>query len=165
MITLVKFTKSDFDRLINWVTTEKEMITFSGPIFQFPITHAQLTNYIAAKNRKVYAIKEVETGAIIGHAELNNIDPHHKNARICRVLIADHKNRNKGYGKQVINKLVEIGFKELNLHRIDLSVFDFNAQAIACYRQCGFEIEGHLKDIIRVEKAYWSTYVMTIFNK
>jgi len=60
--------------------------------------------------------------------------------------------------------LVRIGFSELKLHRLDLGVFDFNKQAIKCYQNCGFEIEGVLKDNMRFGDTFWSSYNMSILN-
>ena len=49
--------------------------------------------------------------------------------------------------------------------RMDLGVFDFNHQAVRCYKNCGFEIEGRLKDCFKVGNVYWSTYNMSIINQ
>lgn len=165
MIRLEKFDKSDFDRMINWIDSEESMIQFSGPIFNYPITHEQLDKYIKADSRLVYKIINTDSGEIIGHAEINNIDNKNKCARICRILIGDKQNRNKGFGKAIIKELIRIGFSDLQLHRLDLGVFDFNHQAIKCYKDCGFEIEGLLKDTTKMGNEYWSIYNMSIINK
>ena len=165
MVKLEKFERSDFDRLISWIDSEESMIQFSGPIFNYPITHEQLEKYSSADNRLAYKVIDTETNEVIGHAELNNISYHHKNARVCRVLVGDKDNRNKGFGKAIIKELVRIGFEELKLHRLDLGVYDFNKQAIKCYQNCGFEIEGLMRDSSRVGETYWSSYNMSILNK
>jgi len=141
------------------------MIQFSGAIFNYPISHKQLEKYISADNRLVYKVVDVKTEQVIGHAELNNISYLHKNARICRVLIGHKANRNKGFGKAIIKELVRIGFDELKLHRLDLGVYDFNKQAIKCYQNCGFEIEGLMRECSKVGNTYWSSYNMSILNK
>jgi Acetyltransferases, including N-acetylases of ribosomal proteins len=165
MVKLEKFERSDFDRLISWIVSEESMVQFSGPIFKYPLSHDQLERYVSVNNRLVYKVIDIENGLVIGHAELNNIDHHHKSARICRILVGDTNNRNKGYGKAIIKELVRIGFDELKLHRLDLGVYDFNKQAIKCYQDCGFEIEGLLRDSSKVGDSYWSSYNMSILNK
>lgn len=164
MIRLEKFEKSDYDRLIRWITNEETTFLFSGGIFTYPITYEQLDDYLCVKNRIVYRVVDTETNTIIGHAEFNAINQKNKNSRICRVLIGDKENRGKGYGTLVMKELVRIGFEELNLHRIDLGVHDFNKGAIKCYQKCGFEIEGLLRDSIRHKGKYWSAYNMSIIN-
>ena len=164
MIKLEKFNVLDYDRLINWIDSEELMIQFGGPLFSYPITHQQLDEYVTNEKRLIYKVIDLETQKVIGHAELNDIDSTNKNARICRVLVGDTSSRNKGFGKQIIDAMVKIGFDELNLHRIDLGVYDFNKQAIKCYKNCGFEIEGLFKENMKVGNDYWSTYNMSILN-
>lgn len=165
MITLELFEESDFNRLISWVNSEKLMYIFSAERFTFPLNHQQLTAYINTKDRIVYKIIDKKTFEVIGHADFSKINYKSKNARICSVLIGDIKNRNKGYGTLIINELINIGFNKLKLHRIDLAVFDFNKQAIQCYENCGFKIEGLFRENLKFEDEYWSTYNMSILNK
>lgn len=164
MIKLEKFTQSDFDRLIGWVDSEELMIQFSGSSFTYPITHEQLEKHLATENRIIYKVISTDSGEVIGHAELGYIDTKNKNARICRILIGEKRNRDKGFGRAIIQSLIHIGFCDLDLHRLDLGVFDFNTQAIKCYKDCGFEIEGLLKDTIKMKKGYWSIYNMSLIN-
>lgn len=164
MIKLEKFDKADFTRLISWIESEKAMVQFSGSIFTYPLTNSQLEKYISSESRNAFKVNDTITSEVIGHAELNNIDFKNKHASICRVLIGDKLNRNKGYGKLIIKELVRFGFEELKLHRIDLRVFDFNHQAIQCYLDCGFSKEGLLKDTVKIGEEYWSTYNMSIIN-
>lgn len=165
MIQLELFKEEDFSRLINWVDSEKLMYIFSAERFTFPLNHQQLTTYINTKDRIAYKIIDKKTKEVIGHADFSKINFMSKNARICSVLIGESKNRNKGYGSQIINELVRVGFNKLKLHRIDLGVFDFNKKAIKCYKKCGFEIEGLFKENLKFEYEYWSTYNMSILNK
>ena len=165
MINLEKFEEVDFDRLINWVDSEESMILFSGPIFDYPITHSQLDHYVNTENRLVYKVIDADYKEVIGYAELNNIDYKNKSARVCRVLVGGKQHRNKGYGKAIISELIRIAFEDFNFHRLDLAVYDFNQQAIKCYKDCGFEIEGLFIDNKKVGDHYWSTYTMSIINK
>jgi RimJ/RimL family protein N-acetyltransferase len=164
MIRLERFTNQDFARFISWIDNEKFMYQFAGPIFTFPIDESQLTDYISDNNRKIYRVIDKKSEKVIGHAEINRIDYKNKNARICRVLIADKNNRNNGFGQMIINELLKIGFKELELHRIDLGVFDFNKSAIKCYVNCGFKIEGLLRESFEIENKFYSVYNMSILR-
>lgn len=164
MIQLELFKEEDFSRLINWVDSKKLMYIFSAERFTFPINHQQLLKYINTKDRIAYKVIDKTTNEIIGNADFSNINKKSESARICSVLIGNKESRNKGFGTQIINELVRIGFDEMKLHRIDLGVYDFNKQAIKCYEKCGFQIEGLLKENIKFENEYWSTYNMSILN-
>ncbi len=145
MIRLEKFTNADFDRFIDWIDNESFMYQFAGPVFSFPVTKNQLTDYISDNNRKVYRVLDIETNRVVGHGEINRIDRRNKNARLCRILVANENDRNKGYGAMIINELLKIGFEELALHRIDLGVFEFNTPVIKCYEKCALVIERLLQ--------------------
>ncbi len=165
MIALERFTEKDFDRFISWIDNERFMYQFAGPAFNFPITHEQLNKYITVNNRIIYKVLDTKSNKVIGHAEINKIDLLNKNARLSRILIAKKNNRNKGFGKMLIKKLLEIGFEEINLHRIDLGVFDFNKSAIKCYESCGFKNEGLLRDTFIIDHEYHSVYNMSILKQ
>lgn len=164
MIKLEKFSEPDFDRFIAWIDNERFMYQFAGPAFVFPITHQQLNKYISESNRQIYKVIETGTNKVIGHGEINRIDATNKSARLCRILIADKGDRNKGYGSLIIKELLKIGFSDLNLHRIDLGVFDFNVSAIKCYENCGFIKEGLLRDSFVINNEFYSVYNMSILR-
>jgi len=137
---------------------------WAGPIFTHPLDGPQLERYLQAAegespSRRIFKGIETHSGDAVGHIELNNIDRRNRSAAVSRVLI-DPKRRGKGYGVELVQKVVEIGFGELGLHRLELFVFDFNEAAIACYRRAGFSIEGRLREARRVSDEYWSLYVM-----
>lgn len=163
MITLTPFTKDDFSRFISWVDTASFMYQFAGPIFSFPITEEQLNNYLNVRNRRIYNIIDSNRNPI-GHCEINNIDLKNKNARLCRILIAKKEDRNKGYGSKIIELLLAICFNDLQLHRVDLGVFEFNIGAIKCYQKCGFTIEGLMRDSFIIDGHFESTYNMSILK-
>ena len=164
MIRLEKFTEADFDRFISWIDNEKFMYQFAGPYFTFPITREQLTQYINNNSRRIYRVVEVNSKRIIGHGEMDKIDLGKKSSRLCRILVSDKSDRNKGYGQQIINGLLEIGFGEMDLHRIDLGVFDFNKSAIKCYENCGFKIDGLYRESFVIGNKSYSVYNMRILR-
>ena len=164
MISLEKFTESDFDRLINWIKSEDELILFAGPNFKFPLTKKQLSEYIAGDHRKVFKVVDNKSKEVIGHCELNDINVNTKNARVCRMLIVDESKRNKGYGGKVMKELIRIAFNELSLNNITLKVYEKNAMAIMCYKNCGFEIKGKIHKSMVGEGKYWPAFIMSLSN-
>ncbi|MBX4149174.1 GNAT family N-acetyltransferase [Paenibacillus lautus] len=169
MITLEYFEPADFNQLIEWSGDEEFLLQWSGPQFKYPLTTDQLIDYIDAANDKdtsskfIYKAVEQNTNQLVGHVSLGNIDRSNRSGRIGKVLI-NQEHRGKGYGKQIINHVLRIGFEEFNLHRISLGVFDFNTSAIQCYEGVGFVKEGLLRDSRRYKETYWNLIEMSILE-
>ena len=53
-------------------------------------------------------------------------------------------------------------FSRLSLHRVALTVFEFNARAIRSYEKCGFTVEGRARDAILRDGRFWDEIHMSI---
>jgi RimJ/RimL family protein N-acetyltransferase len=168
-ILLKPFEKDDFQRLINWIPSADFMLLWSGPYFSFPITEKQLDTYLHSSEgtpppRRIYKAVNLETNEVVGHIELNNIDRRNLAGMVSKVLVGSEYARGHGIGTQMTEQLAEIAFDDLGLHRLFLYVFDFNAQAIACYKKVGFRVEGHLQDFRKAGEQYHSSYLMALLE-
>ena len=52
----------------------------------------------------------------------------------------------------------------MNMHRVWLRVAEQNKRAIACYKKCGFKVEGTLRDDHYAGDAWRNSYVMSILD-
>lgn len=169
MIEFRKFTREDFPKLLGWITSPGLLHQWAGTIFNFPLTVSQLETYLAESEkpepqRIIFTVSDSQTKEHVGHIELNSIDRKNKSACICRVLVGPEASRCRGIGLQMMRKILEVGFCELDLHRIELNVFDFNAPAIACYEKAGFIREGLHRDVRKIGNEFWSLYRMSILK-
>lgn len=170
MIHLEYFSSSDFDKLIQWSGDEAFLLQWAGPNFHYPLTREQLYKYLEesndmeSSNKLIYKVIEDESNIEIGHISLGGIDRNNRSGRIGRVLIGDDINKGKGYGSEMIKHIMNVGFGELNLHRISLGVFDFNHSAIRCYERAGFKCEGILRDARKFKDEYWNLLEMSILE-
>jgi RimJ/RimL family protein N-acetyltransferase len=110
----------------------------------------------------IYKIILINTGEIIGTVELRETDKDNKIGRICRFLIGEENNRGKGVGREVLKKILRIGFEDMKFEKITLGVFDFNHNAIKCYEKAGFNKEKFLENIRKSSTGYWNLYEMEI---
>jgi RimJ/RimL family protein N-acetyltransferase len=168
-IELQPFERSDFARLISWVTSEKEVLVWGGMIFHYPLDEFQLEKYLQAAEtdqpaRKIFKAVETLTNEAVGQIELDQIDRRNRSARISRVLVGEPSLRGKGIGSQMVRKVLQVGFNQLGLHRLFLGVFEFNKAAISCYEKVGFVKEGLLREAWRVGDEYWSYYIMSVLE-
>jgi RimJ/RimL family protein N-acetyltransferase len=78
--------------------------------------------------------------------------------------IGEPEFQSKGYGTDAMKVILRYGFVELNLHRIVLTVFEYNARAIRCYEKCGFVHEGMQREFIYKEDKRWGLVNMGILR-
>jgi RimJ/RimL family protein N-acetyltransferase len=165
MIEVRRFERCDFDRLIEWSPTAEFLLQWAGPFFTWPLDEEQLERYLESADgdepiRQIFKVLATETGEVVGHIELGNIDRRNRCATVNRVLVGDSAYRGRGYGEAMAREVVRIGFEEFGLHRLELVVFDFNHAARACYEKVGFRVEGHIRESRRIGDEFWSLYVM-----
>jgi RimJ/RimL family protein N-acetyltransferase len=72
---------------------------------------------------------------------------------------------NAGHGTDAVRTLVRWGFRELNLNRVFLRVFEDNAAAIRCYEKTGFRLEGRLRQDRYQDGRYLDTLVMGLLRE
>ncbi|MDR1570299.1 MAG: GNAT family N-acetyltransferase [Oscillospiraceae bacterium] len=106
---------------------------------------------------------ETLNGQYVGGCGFQHVDWKNRAAHIG-ILIGNAAMRGKGYGSDAIRVLCRIGFAEMNLHKISLTVIEGNEAAIRCYIACGFSMEGKLRDEIFREDAYHDLIAMGILR-
>jgi RimJ/RimL family protein N-acetyltransferase len=103
-----------------------------------------------------FCVEVRETGQLIGHAALYGASLPHLCATFAILIGPAHQDA--GYGTETTRLVVDFGFGELPLHRIELGVFAFNERAIATYRKVGFTIEGVRREAI-YRSGRWHDHV------
>ncbi len=90
------------------------------------------------------------TGKIIGESVINEVDYHNQKANF-RIVIFNPNHHGKGLGKWATYHACRYAFDILKLNRLELSVFDFNHTAQACYQKIGFQPEGVMRQTLWLE--------------
>jgi RimJ/RimL family protein N-acetyltransferase len=159
-IKIDTFTQADFSRLISWVKSAEELMAFAGPNFKFPLNVAQLEAYLADNKSHPFKVIDKATNTVIGHAEVALAED--GNAKLCRILIGDEQFRGKGLGQEITQQLLEYAFREFDLERIELNVFDWNLPAIKCYEKVGFVVNPSITRQREVNGKKWNAINMQI---
>ena len=94
---------------------------------------------------------------------MNDIDVRNRSANF-RIMLLDEIHFGKGYGTEATKLILKHGFGQLNLHRIDLEVYDFNPRAARVYEKAGFVREGVKRDVLFWDGAYHGAIVMSILK-
>jgi glucosamine-phosphate N-acetyltransferase len=97
------------------------------------------TNYIKNKDKVRIVVLKINN-KIIGAGSIFKIEKIHNNpiGQIEDVIITKNF-RNNGFGKIIIDKLIEIGKNEFKCYKIILNCLDKN---IDFYKKCNFDIVG-----------------------
>ncbi len=115
-------------------------------------------------NNFSFAIVKEEDDKLIGSAGLEKIN-YITRVGTIGIMIGDQENREKGYGTETINLLLDFGFNYLNLNCINLNVMEFNPRAIACYKKCGFKEMGRMRKNAYVNGKYYDKLYMDILKE
>lgn len=162
MIRLEPFTENDFEPIKSWVNSAEELFQFAGPIFTYPLTNQQLSDYIKMPNKKPLKVVLNSTHKTIGHCELNFEGG---NNRLSRIIVGEKEMRGKKIGEQIVRQMVEILFEDDTVIDVDLNTFDWNKGAIKCYEKVGFRINHKNTSQVAVNKKVWTKLNLTLKRK
>src|SRR5256885_3889053 len=121
-----------------------------------------LTSTPIAYERTFFAI-ETKDGVHIGNTNLFNASPENRSAELG-IMIGEKEYRSRGLGTDALTTLARFGFDEMNLNRIQLTVYSFNERAQAAYRKAGFVEEGRLRQAMYREGVYHDILVMGLLR-
>jgi RimJ/RimL family protein N-acetyltransferase len=98
-------------------------------------------------NRYLFAIRDKQTGELLGVAGFDEIMWSNGTALVF-IGIGNKACRGKGFGNEALGLLLDYGFNELNLYKLQLSVLSYNTAAIKLYEKLGFVREGNYREYI-----------------
>ena len=107
-----------------------------------------------------YAIDSSD-GEYLGSVGLMHIDRRNRSAELG-ISIARPEDWGKGYGTEAALLMLRHGFEELNLHRVHLRVYDYNARGQKSYAKLGFVEEGRLREGHFRHGAYHDVVLMSV---
>jgi RimJ/RimL family protein N-acetyltransferase len=107
------------------------------------------------------AIHIRETNRLIGTCAFSQLDGD-DGSTMFHITIGEHDAWGHGYGTEATQLMLEHAFTRLALHRVALTVFEFNTRALRSYRKCGFVEEGRARESIFRDGRYWDEIHMSI---
>lgn len=99
----------------------------------------------------------------VGEVSINEVDWDNQQANY-RIALYGEAFFGKGYGSEATRLVLEYGFNHMNLHRIDLEVFDYNARAVAMYERMGFVREGVKREALHWEDRFHDVIIMSMLK-
>jgi RimJ/RimL family protein N-acetyltransferase len=107
------------------------------------------------------AIHVRETDRLIGTCAFSQLDGDN-GSTLFHITIGERDAWGQGYGSEATALMVAHAFTRLALHRVALTVFEFNPRAIRAYEKCGFTVEGRARDAIFRDGRFWDELHMSI---
>ena len=108
----------------------------------------------------VTAVVAEVAGTAVGWATL--VRGTERRTHVGSLGISVHEDfQGKGYGRQMVEALLDVADNWLGLVRVQLDVNCDNAPAIALYESCGFEIEGVQRAHIIRDGQFIDGYLMS----
>ena len=101
-----------------------------------------------APDEIVLAIRLIENNKLIGTLGFHEIEWANQVAWLS-IGIGDSGYWGQGYGYEATQLALAYAFNELNLYRLNLTVFSYNSRAIKLYEKCGFKQEGVFREYLQ----------------
>lgn len=118
---------------------------------QTPYSKFLIRQYIENAHRDIYDIKQLRLvictnrNRPVGLIDVYDLEPRDRRAAIG-ILIADKKDRKKGYGSESLSLLCDYCFTHLALHQVYASVTANNKESMRVFENIGFRKVGLKKD-------------------
>ncbi len=163
MLTLRPLNTDDAHELVTWFKDEREVLSWGGPYFDFPLSPAALTELISehkgqTPSRECWAVDRRD-GAFVGSFQIA-YNYRSGQAGLGRVVLKPDQ-RGKGLGSQMLKMAEEEAFRRPEINRLELRVFTGNDPALASYKRAGFVVEGTARQSARLGSEYWDALVMS----
>jgi RimJ/RimL family protein N-acetyltransferase len=166
LVNLRTLEMDDLERNVEWFN-DREVTRYIS--MRYPLPRAAEEEWIKGQVASFqsygplfYAI-ETKDGTYIGNINFHIVFPESRKARLG-ITIGDKAHWSKGYGTDAMLTMLRVGFDDMNLNRIDLTVDEDNARAIACYEKCGFVHEGRMRQSRYTRGRYSDQLVMGILR-
>lgn len=154
----------DIDSFVSWLNDEdiRQYLLMTSPINR--IRDREFVEQLYKDDRNMpLGIVLKENDQLIGNIALIKISLPNRNASLG-IFIGNKEYWSKGYGTEALNLMVGYAFDTLNLHRIYLTVFEYNKRAMRAYEKAGFKREGIFRDAVYKNGKYQDVYPMAILK-
>ena len=111
-----------------------------------------------------FGIHPLDGDHAVGFCDLSGFDWLARSAWVA-IGIGEVDQRGRGLGTDAMRVLARFAFEQLNLNRINLTVFEYNPAAIRSYEKCGFVHEGRQRQFLNREGQRWDMIYMGLLKE
>jgi RimJ/RimL family protein N-acetyltransferase len=166
-VQLTALTSNDLPRIANWYQhTDFLRLLDARPAY--PQTEAVLAQWLEERHKAtdafMFGVRLLENDELLGWVELDGILWTHQVSGIG-IGIGNQTYWGKGYGSEAMQLALQFAFNELNLHRLQLTVFSYNDRAIALYEKLGFQREGVYREFLQRDGERHDMYLYGLLHR
>jgi len=167
-VVLREFRREDVGPIQAWVGNE-EITKYLGFVM-FPQSLEETTAFVERQLvRKstpgegvfVIALRDDPDMEYIGSVGLHGINWRDRHCELG-IVIGREDLLDRGLGAEAIRLALGFAFNFLNMHKVNLKVFEYNERGRRCYAKSGFNEEGRIREQRFYEGRYWDEIVMGI---
>ncbi|MDI6871836.1 MAG: GNAT family protein [Bacillota bacterium] len=167
-VILREYRRDDLPEIRKWINNEAVVRNLGFWMYPQTVVESeewlerQLTHKGAPQDIQfAIALADDPQETYIGGIGLHGIDLRNRHAELG-ITIGREDLHGQGLGTEAIQLLLEYSFAFLNLHKINLSYFEYNDRGARCYARCGFREEGRIRENRYYEGRYWDVIRMGI---
>ncbi|MEG1025668.1 MAG: GNAT family N-acetyltransferase [Flavobacterium sp.] len=130
-------------------------------------TKVTVENWIAENakeniKRFTFSVELIDGNEFIGLIGINLGKEHYKNAEVW--FQYDYRFWNKGYGTECLRKILDFGFENLKLHRIEAGCAIENIGSISVLEKVGMLREAHTRKLLPLKSGWSDNYGYAILS-
>lgn len=112
-----------------------------------------------------FSIRALEDNRLLGDINLDVVNNWLGRNAFVGIGIGNREDWSKGYGTDAMNLVLRFAFTEINLHRVTLTVFEYNPRAVRSYEKAGFRHEGRIRGALLRDGKRWDMFFMGILRE
>ena len=136
---------------------------------QTPYSKFLIKQYLKNSHKDIFEVKQLRLvissydNEALGMIDLFDFDFKNRRAGVG-ILVKESSDRQRGYGREALQLLINYSFTHLNLHQLYCNISEDNQASIKLFTNQGFETIGIKKDWIFSNKTYKNEYLFQLIN-
>ncbi|HEX5689655.1 MAG TPA: GNAT family protein [Roseiflexaceae bacterium] len=166
-VRLTALADGDLPTLAQWYQ-DAEFLRLFDATPAMPRSESALRQWLAERANPqtsfLFGVRLSEADELIGIVELDGI-LWNQQVGWLSIGIGDVARRGQGYGAEALRLALDFAFGELNLRRVQLTVFSYNTRAIALYEKLGFQREGAYREFLQRDGQRYDMYLYGLLRR
>lgn len=114
-----------------------------------------------AKDLYYFQARLISDDRLVGFGMIEGLSWPNRTASVV-LGIGGGSDRRLGYGKQILNLLIQFSFQELNLRKLLAYIPSYNPNAISLFRKTGFVQEASRREAIQRDGTFWDELIFCL---